>query len=173
MALLQRYFLHADDAGNTVCLVGWLNRYMHYNDVIMGAMATQITSLTIVCSTVYSKRRSKKTSKLCVTGLSAGNSPVTGEFPEQKTSNAENVSIWWRHHVYAGTMTPRPWRGNTVCPKFLFYTTERGPIPYPQKADIHPVVFVQEVVHFPQCFSDLVGYAWIGNIAVPQRLQKQ
>ena len=44
------------------------------------------------------RRRSKKTSKLRVTGLCAGNSPVTGEFPAQRTSNAENVSIWWRHH---------------------------------------------------------------------------
>ena len=42
--------------------------------------------------------RSKKTSKLRVTGLCAGNSPVTGEFPAQRASNAENVSIWWRHH---------------------------------------------------------------------------
>ena len=24
--------------------------------------------------------------------------PVTGEFPAQKTSYAENVSIWWRHY---------------------------------------------------------------------------
>ena len=37
-------------------------------------------------------------SKFCVTGLCAGNSPVTGEFPAQKASNAENVSVWWRHH---------------------------------------------------------------------------
>ena len=28
--------------------------FMHYNDVIMSAIASQITSLTIVCSTVYS-----------------------------------------------------------------------------------------------------------------------
>ena len=28
-----------------------------------------------------------------------GNSPVTDEFPAQKASNAENVSIWWRHHA--------------------------------------------------------------------------
>ena len=47
------------------------------------------------------RRRSKKTSKLRVTGLCAGNSPVTGEFPAQMASNAENVSIWWRHHVWA------------------------------------------------------------------------
>ena len=38
------------------------------------------------------RRRSKKTSKLRVTGLCVGNSPVTGEFPAQMTSNAENVS---------------------------------------------------------------------------------
>ena len=44
------------------------------------------------------RRRSKKTSKLRVTGLCAWNSPVTGEFPAQMASNAENVSIWWRHH---------------------------------------------------------------------------
>ena len=45
-------------------------------------------------------RRSKKTTKLRVTGLCVGNSPVTGEFPAQMASDAENVSIWWRHHVY-------------------------------------------------------------------------
>ena len=43
--------------------------------------------------------RSKKTSKPRVTGLCEGNSPVTGEFPAQRASNGENVSIWWRHHV--------------------------------------------------------------------------
>ena len=118
----------------------------HYSDVIMGAMVHQITSLTIVYSTVYSsaaqrkrqscasldflcgkftghrasnteivctgsdgvsnhqphhsllnrlfRRRSKKTSKPHVTGLWAGDSSVTGDFPAQMASNAENVSIW-------------------------------------------------------------------------------
>ena len=41
------------------------------------------------------RRRSKKTSKLRVTGLCAGNSPGTGEFSAQMASCAENVSIWW------------------------------------------------------------------------------
>ena len=45
------------------------------------------------------RRRSKKTSKFRVTGLCEGNSPVTGEFPAQRANSAENVSIWWRHHV--------------------------------------------------------------------------
>ena len=38
---------------------------------------------------------------LRVTGFCAGNSPVTGIFPAQMASNAENVSIWWRHHDLA------------------------------------------------------------------------
>ena len=36
------------------------------------------------------RRWSKKTSKLCVTDLCEGNSLVTGEFPAQMASNAEN-----------------------------------------------------------------------------------
>ena len=39
-----------------------------------------------------------KKSKIRVTGLCVGNSPVTGEFPAQKAGNAENVSIWWHHY---------------------------------------------------------------------------
>ena len=82
----------------------------HYSDVIVGAMASQITSLSIVYSTVYLGRL-MKASKLRVTGLSAGNSPVTGEFPAQRASNPENVSIWWRHHG----------SGKTVGPRWLWY----------------------------------------------------
>ena len=48
--------------------------------------------------------RSMKTPKLRVTGPCAGNSPVTGEFAAQRASNAENVSIWWRH---LGNNSPR------------------------------------------------------------------
>ena len=45
----------------------------------------------------FIRRRTKKTSKLRVTALCAGNPPVTGEFPAQRTSNADNVSIWCHH----------------------------------------------------------------------------
>ena len=61
----------------------------HYNDVIMGAIASQITSLTIVYSTGHSDADQRK--------LQSSSSPVPGEFPAQMASNAENVSIWWRH----------------------------------------------------------------------------
>ena len=59
------------------------------------------------------RRRSKKTSKLRVTGLCAGNSPGTGEFPAQMASYAENVSIWWRHHELCQYHDCR-WHG-TLC----------------------------------------------------------
>ena len=76
-------------------------RPSHYSDTIMSAMASQITSLNYAC--LFNRlywRRSKKTSKLRVTGLCTGNSLVTGEIPAQIASNAENVSIWLRHNVF-------------------------------------------------------------------------
>ena len=56
-------------------------------------MASQITS-----SRLFIQAQIKENINLRVTGLCAGNSPVTGEFPAQRASNAENVSIWLRHH---------------------------------------------------------------------------
>ena len=48
------------------------------------------------------RHRSKKTSKRRVTGLCVGNSPVTGEFPTQRASNAETVS------KYCGCQPDKP-----------------------------------------------------------------
>ena len=45
------------------------------------------------------KTQITETSQLRVNGLCVGNSPGTGEFPTQMASNAENVTIWWRHHA--------------------------------------------------------------------------
>ena len=55
------------------------------------------------------RHRSKKTSKLPVTGLFVGNSPLIGEFPTQRAGNAENVSIWWRHHDIVIYRQPISW----------------------------------------------------------------
>ena len=62
---------------------------LHCSDVIMGTVASQITSLT----QPFVQTQIKKTSKLRVTGRCAGNSPGTGEFPAKMASNVENVSI--------------------------------------------------------------------------------
>ena len=67
---------------------------LHYNDVTMSTMASQITSLTIVYSTVYSgadqRKHRSSTSLAFVRGIHRwpANSP-----------HREIVSIWWRHHV--------------------------------------------------------------------------
>ena len=65
-------------------------------------MASQITSLTIVYLIDYSGADQRKHQSLRVTDLCGDNSPVTGECPAQMASNAENVSIWWRHHDIDG-----------------------------------------------------------------------
>ena len=56
----------------------------------MSTVASQITTFTIVYSIVYSdadQRKQQSPASLAI-----------GEFPAQMASEAENVSIWWRHH---------------------------------------------------------------------------
>ena len=68
--------------------------------------ASQITSLTVVYSTVYSgvdQRKHQSSASLAFVGEFTGArwiplTKVPGEFPAQKASNAVNVSIWWRHN---------------------------------------------------------------------------
>ena len=65
----------------------------------MGKMASHITSLTIVYSTVYSGWNQRNhQSSVSLAFVCAGNSPVTGELLTQRSSNAENASIWLRPH---------------------------------------------------------------------------
>ena len=76
------------DAGNV--------QPFHFGEVIMAAMASQVTGISIVCSIVCSGADQRKH----VTGLCEGNPPMTDGFPSQRaTSNAENISFWWSPHV--------------------------------------------------------------------------
>ena len=52
-------------------------------------------------STVYSGADHRKRPSFASMAFVRENSSVTDELPAQKASNAENVSIWWRHHVDA------------------------------------------------------------------------
>ena len=70
----------------------------HYSEVIMSEMASQISGVTIVCSTVCSGTDQRK--------HQSSTSLVTGEFPAQRATSAENVSIWWRHHVDVHPRSP-------------------------------------------------------------------
>ena len=73
----------------------------HYSNVIMGTMASQITSLTnvysIVSSGVDQRKHQSSTSLAFVRGIHRW--PVNSRHKGPATSgNAKNVSIWWRHH---------------------------------------------------------------------------
>ena len=85
----------------------------HYSDVILGAMASQITSISIVFSTVYSgvdQRKHQSSASLAfVRGIHRW--PVNS--PTQMASNAENVSIWWRHHEMTRVFALM-WRSRSV-----------------------------------------------------------
>ena len=79
--------------------------FTHHNDVIMGTIATQITSLTVVCSTVYSDadqtKHQNSASLAFVRGIHRGpvNSPnkwpVTGKmFPFDDVIMHANPGHW-------------------------------------------------------------------------------
>ena len=87
----------------------------------MGAMASQITVMTIVCSTVYSGADLRKHPSSALLAL----------------CNAENVSIWWRHHAHRIRLTYwhlGDWKGiwdEQISRQFSGLTTEVSPVKLP------------------------------------------
>ena len=85
----------ANNVGSTI-FAAWVTLQWRHNE----PMASQITSLAIVYSIVYSVADQRK-------HQSSATLPLWGEFtgdrwiPTQKdNNNVENVSISWRHHVF-------------------------------------------------------------------------
>ena len=78
-----------------VCVGGGGGGGGHYSDIIIGLMASQITSLTIAYSTVYSDADQS-------IHQSSASLAFVREFPAQMAGNAENVSTWWSHHGEGG-----------------------------------------------------------------------
>ena len=85
--VLQDYCIYDGPAYNQIL-------FIHHSDVMISTMASQITSLTSVYSTIFQAQIKEKIK-----------APETGEFPAQRASNAENISDWWRHHVQRGPFT--------------------------------------------------------------------
>ena len=74
-------------------------RRINYIDVIMGTMASQITSLTIVWSTVYSgadQIRYQNPASLASVRVIHRWSVIS---PHKGPVKRKKVSIWWRHYV--------------------------------------------------------------------------
>ena len=74
----------------------------HYSDVMMSAIWCLKSSASrfgysTVCSGTDQRKHQSSASLDCVREIHRWS--VTGEFPAQRVSNAENVSIWWRLHL--------------------------------------------------------------------------
>ena len=69
---------------------------LHHSDVIMSAMAFQITGVFIVCSTVCSGVDQRKYQSPASLAFIGGIHRWPVDSPHK--NNAENVSIWWHHH---------------------------------------------------------------------------
>ena len=85
----QKYTWYEQNIGEIKLTV-----HMHYRNVIMSAMASQIAGGSIVCSTVLSgtdQSRYQSSTSLAL---------VTSGFHSQRASNVENVPISWSHNVY-------------------------------------------------------------------------
>ena len=76
-----------------------MSRHRQYSDVIVSKMASQITGVAIVYSTVCSCVDQRKHQSSAWLAFCAGNSLVTGEIPTQRASHADNAFISWRHHA--------------------------------------------------------------------------
>ena len=78
----------------------------HYSDVIMTAMMSHVTCVSIVCLTVCSDADQRKHQSSTSLAFVRG-------FPSQRTNNTENVSIWWRNHVsIMPTVYTSMWHGH-------------------------------------------------------------
>ena len=77
---------------------------IHYSDVMMSAMASQITSVLIVYSTVCSDAGQRKHQSSASLAFVWRNHRWPVNSPHIWPSKAGNVSIWWRHHVTSLTL---------------------------------------------------------------------
>ena len=77
---LFRYEFHCHVKDDDIVIKVW-----HYSDVVMRAMSSHITSISIICLA-------------CCSGTDQRKHLVASGFPIKMASNVENLSIWWRHH---------------------------------------------------------------------------
>ena len=117
----------------------------HYNDVIMGAMASQFTSLTIVYSTVYSgadQRKHQSSASLAfVRGIHRWpvNSPHKGPVTRKMFPFDDVIMV--KDYISAGKITRKS------CPKSQILKVARGDIPSAQ-AKYHWIIWPVQFFYF-------------------------
>ena len=112
--------------------------------------------------------RSKKSLKFCVTGLCEGNPMVTGGFPSQRVSNAENVSIWWCHHgLHCSDVRWASWclvSTSTLC--LTYWPFVRGIIRW-------SVQSIKKFISASLFFTRFMKDAWIGLLQLNMIYEEQ
>ena len=78
----------------------FISLHFNYSDVIMRAMESQITSVSIICSTVCPGADQRKHQSSASLAFVGGIHRWPVDSPHKGPSNAENASIWWRHHAF-------------------------------------------------------------------------
>ena len=77
---------------------------IHYSDVIMGSIASQITSLKIVYSSVYSGADQRKHQSYAPLAFVRGIHRWPVNSPNKGPVTRKNASIWWRHHAFVNQL---------------------------------------------------------------------
>ena len=103
----------------------------HYDDVIMDAMASRITSLMIVYSTVYSgadqSKHQSSASLAFVWGIHRGpvNSPHKWPVTRKMSSFDDVIMLWIFHRMYSTSVRNPAWWMRCIMPK---HDTTLGPL---------------------------------------------
>ena len=91
---------YSDDAWTLMCLRSPAKQWVfHYCDVILGVMASQVTSLTTVYLTVDSQADQRKHQSSASLAFVRGVNRWPVNSPHKWSVTRKNVSIWWQHHV--------------------------------------------------------------------------
>ena len=136
---------------------------VHYRDVMMGTMASQITSLTSVYATVYSGTDQRKHQSSVSLAFCEGNSLVIGEFPAPRASNAENVSIWWRHYEWLHYDIPPNWPIYPTAGCFVAVALPWYETPWRSYNVTAMFCLVLRMTTIPQCHRNIcstIRYTW-------------
>ena len=102
---LMLYCLHCPTL-NKVFLLLLFNRsphlHLHYSDVKWASLLLKWPVNRVFVQQFLQTDNKKTHQRLASLTLCKGNPLITGGFPAQRDSNAENVSIWWRHNEHVG-----------------------------------------------------------------------
>ena len=112
----------------------------------MSAMTSQVTSLTIVYSNVYSGADQRKHQSPASLAVVRGIQRCQVNFPNKGVSNADNVPIWWRHHE--NMFCVLPWSLCCVLWSFILYrvTTVPESMRFVSRLQGTPSVFIFQVI---------------------------